>query len=296
MTKQEFKELTGKGTVLLDGAMGTNLYRAGMPRGICAEGWILEHQEIVEKLQKEYIRAGSQIIYAPTFGANRKALSRHGLDGNLEDMNERLTAVSRRAADGKVFVAGDLSPTGMILESAGGDDTPDAVFEVYLEQVRALARAGVDLLVIETMISVEETSIALDAASAVCDLPVLCSLSLSPDGRALFGGTAEEAVETLQEQGACAVGINCGSGPDQALGAVRKMKALSRIPVIAKPNAGLPVMDGSGNAAYSMGPDEFALHMKALIEAGAGMVGGCCGTTPEYIRELKKTVDKMHGF
>ncbi len=287
MTREEFETLTGQGTVYLDGACGSNLYLAGMPRGICAEQWILEHEQVMADLQRGYVQAGSQLIYAPTFGANRAALSLYGLEKQVKEYNSRLVDLSRRAVGDRALVGGDLSPTGKVLTSQGGETEVDEVYEIYREQIACLAEEGVDFLVAETMLSVEETMIALDAAQSVCQLPVLCSLTLEADGNALYGGNGVEAVETLQDMGASAVGVNCSVGPDQLENVIRNMKRAARIPILAKPNAGLPLMDEQGNAHYSMGPREFALHMKKLVQAGASLIGGCCGTTPEYIKKTR---------
>ena len=287
MTREEFETLTGQGIVYLDGACGSNLYLAGMPRGICAEQWILEHEQVMADLQRGYVQAGSQLIYAPTFGANRAALSLYGLEKQVKEYNSRLVDLSRRAVGDRALVGGDLSPTGKVLTSQGGETEVDEVYEIYREQIACLAEEGVDFLVAETMLSVEETMIALDAAQSVCELPVLCSLTLEADGNALYGGNGVEAVETLQDMGASAVGVNCSVGPDQLENVIRNMKRAARIPILAKPNAGLPLMDEQGNAHYSMGPREFALHMKKLVQAGASLIGGCCGTTPEYIKKTR---------
>ena len=173
-----------------------------------------------------------------------------------------------------------------------GELTYTELFDAYAEQITALANAGVDLLVAETMLSVDETCVVLDAAASVCDLPVMCSLTLEADGSALFGGNAVEAVETLQEMGAAAVGLNCSVGPDQLEAVVRSMEKVATVPVIAKPNAGLPVITPQGEAVYSMNAQDFAKHMKVLVEAGAGVIGGCCGTTPEYIRLLAQMLGR----
>ena len=178
------------------------------------------------------------------------------------------------------------------LEQFASSRTYTELFDAYAEQITALANAGVDLLVAETMLSVDETCVVLDAAASVCDLPVMCSLTLEADGSALFGGNAVEAVETLQEMGAAAVGLNCSVGPDQLEAVVRSMAKVARVPVIAKPNAGLPVITPEGEAVYSMNAQDFARHMKVLVDAGAGVIGGCCGTTPEYIRLLAEMLGK----
>jgi len=285
MTKQEYIALAQQKILILDGATGSNLRKAGMPVGVCAEKWTLEHPEAILALQKAYVEAGSDIIYAPTFTANRVNLSGYGLEGQLKEINTELVKLSKQAADGRAFVAGDITTTGKILEPKG-DMSYQALFDVYAEQISALAEAGVDLIVAETMLTLEETTVALEAAKSVCDLPVMCSLTLEADGNLLYGGTVVEAFEALQELGAAAVGLNCSVGPNQLESVVSAMKAVAKVPVIAKPNAGMPTMDEHGMAHYDMSPHEFAASMKKLIWRGARIVGGCCGTDPEYIRAL----------
>lgn len=294
MTKQEFQKLTENRIFYLDGATGSNLYKAGMPRGISPEVWVLEHEQVLADLQRAYVEAGSEAVYASTFGANRFSLESRGLENLLDqvgELNRRLVDLSQRAVGGKALVAGDLSPTGRALVSQGGNTSVDELFEVYREQIVHLVSAGVDFIAAETMMSVEETMVALDAAASVSDIPVICTLSLEADGNALYGGNAVEAVETLQAMGAVAVGVNCSVGPDQLETIIRNMKKSAEVPVIAKPNAGLPIIDEKGNAIYSMGAEEFAGHMKTLAAAGASIVGGCCGTTPEYIRKLRLALE-----
>lgn len=285
MTKEEFFALCAEGVVLLDGATGSNLMKRGMPRGVCAEAWIEAHPEALLELQREYAAAGTQILYAPTFSANAFSLGRHGLAERVTELNARLVALSRSAA-GNAAVAGDMTTTGIPLEPLGSM-TYGTLFELYAQQAQALAEAGADLLVVETMLGIDETAVALEAAQSVCELPVMCSLSLQSDGTAYFGGGCVEAVQTLQELGACAVGVNCSFGPEQLLAPVRNMKAAARIPLLVKPNAGMPVITERGEAVYPMKPEEFARQMKRLVAVGAALVGGCCGTTPAHIAALK---------
>ena len=287
MTEVEFRSLVERGPVLLDGGTGTSLFSSGMPMGVCTEGWVLDHPNVVKNLQKAYVEAGSQIIYAPTFGANRHNLAWYGLDSNLSELIARLVAISKEAASGKAYVAGDMSMTGLTLEDLGGEASFDQIFDLYHEQAQALDDAGVDLFVVETMLSLEETEAALDAIRSVSDKPVMCTLSYDADGTTMYGTRCGEAVETLQALGASAVGLNCSVGPDQLEAVVAAMKSAAEIPIIAKPNAGLPLIDDAGNAVYPMGPMEFAENMKKLVAAGASVIGGCCGTTPEYIRKLR---------
>ncbi len=291
MTKQDFIHLTAKGPILLDGATGSQLISAGMPRGICSEQWILEHPQIFMDLQRSYVQAGSQIVYAPTFTCNRYNMETFSLADCVEEMNHALVSLSRQAVGNSCLIAGDLTTTGQML-SPRGTMTYEFLFELYREQISYLMDAGVDLLIAETMLGVEETVALLDAANSLCDLPVMCSLSLEADGSALYDGNAQEMVETLQEMGASAVGLNCSVGPDQLEAVVASMARVSRIPILAKPDAGLPKISETGEACYPMTPTDFARHMKVLIQAGAGLVGGCCGTGPEYICALKKMIQE----
>ena len=287
MNREEFAALCQSRPLLLDGATGSNLMKRGMPRGVCTELWIDAHPEILLDLQREYVAAGSDIIYAPTFSANRHTLQREGLGDQVGELNRRLVALSRQAAGGKALVAGDMTTTGVPLEPNGPMEY-NRLHEIYREQAAALAEGGADLIVIETMLGIDETAVALEAAREVCDLPVLCSLTVQSDGSAYFGGNCVDAVEELQELGASAAGVNCSCGPEQLVSLVRNMKAVARIPLLVKPNAGMPAISDDGEAVYPMTAAEFASHMRVLLEAGANLIGGCCGTTPEFIAEMKR--------
>lgn len=291
MTKEEFSRLAAQGPVLLDGATGSNLRAAGMPVGVSPELWVLEHPKALLDLQCAYAEAGSRIIMAPTFSANRTGLKNFGLEARLGELNAALVSLSKEAAGDRVLVAGDLSTLGRPLEPVGDMPYSDA-YDTYLEQMEALVKAGVDLFALETLMGADEAVAALDAA-ADFGLPVMASFSVEADGSLLFGGNVWETAVMLQEMGAAAVGVNCSVGPDQLETVIRSVRAAVEIPVIAKPNAGLPVMDERGQAHYSMGPEDFARHMEALVKAGAGIVGGCCGTTPAYVRQLAKALGRQ---
>ena len=267
---------------------------AGMPKGVCTEEWVLAHKDVIQNLQRAYIEAGSNIIYAPTFGGNRVSLTMHGLQDRMEEINRTLVSYSREvadAADHKVYVAADITTSGKMMAPAG-EMTYEAAFEMYQEQIGILKDSGVDLIVAETMINIEETLAAVDAASTVCELPIMCTMTVDADGSIFSGGNAIEAAVSLEAAGADAVGVNCSVGPDQLVSVIRNIKENVSIPVIAKPNAGMPFIDDKGNAVYSMKAPDFSRHVKALIDAGAGIVGGCCGTTPEYIREVAKMIGR----
>ena len=286
MTREEFQQLCRTKIVFLDGATGTNLQKAGMPTGVCPEAWILEHPDTMMQLQRAYFEAGSDIVLAPTFTANRIKLDEYGLVDKIEEMNHQLVAISKEAAGDKGLVAGDMTMTGRQLAPMG-DMGFEELVDIYKEQAGYLVDAGVDLFVVETMMSLNECRAALIAIREVTDLPVCVTLSFNEDGRTLFGTDASTAMVVLQSLGADAVGVNCSTGPEQMAELVREMKEYANIPIIAKPNDGMPeVIDGE--TVYRMTPEEFAEEAKLLLEAGAGIVGGCCGSTPEHIRAFKE--------
>lgn len=289
MTKQEFKNLLKNGPIILDGATGSCLRTMGMPAGVCTEKWASEHPEEVKKLQKAYVDAGSMVVYAPTFMANRISLKNVGLEEEIRRFNLENVRISREAVEGRAFVAGNLSTTSQPLEPVG-TMTYDMLLETYKEQISCLVEAGVDYLAAETLLSLDEAMVICDAASQVCDLPLTISFTCEGDGRLYFGGTIEDAALVLQEMGVDAVGVNCSVGPNQLGAIVKNLKEKLTVPLLVKPNAGIPVIDDRGQARYSMEEEEFALCMKELKEAGASVLGGCCGTTPEYIRKMCDTL------
>lgn len=285
MTKQEFREYINNNLLFLDGATGSNLQKRGMPAGVCPETWILDNEEIFIGLQKEYVDAGTNVLYAPTFTANSVKLDEFGLKEQIREINHKLVALSKRAADGKAWVAGDLTMTGQQLKPMGTLDFEELV-DIYKEQIKYLEEAGVDLLVIETMMSLQESRAALIAAKETCDLPVMVTMTFEADGRALYGTDVLTAAITMESLGADAFGINCSTGPSQMIPMFEKISSAVKIPLIAKPNAGMPTLDDDGNTVYGLGCEDFATEVKMLWERGASILGGCCGTTPEHIREM----------
>ncbi len=285
MTREEFQGLLKGYPIYLDGATGSNLLKRGMPAGVCPEEWILEHKEVMVQLQKEFVEAGSNIIYAPTFSANSVKLKEYGLADEIGRMNRDLVAASREASGGRCLVAGDLTMTGEQLAPIGTMDF-DELVDIYKEQIGYLLQAGVDLLVVETMMSLQESRAALIAAKESCDLPVMVTMTFESDGRTLYGTDAKTAAIVLESLGASAIGANCSTGPDKMVEIIRTMAEVTSVPIIAKPNAGLPSLDADGNTVYDMESDDFAEGMAKLVEAGASILGGCCGTTPEFIGKL----------
>lgn len=292
MNKKDFANfIIEKGPVILDGATGTNLMEAGMPIGVCPEAWVMENPQVILKLQKSYVEAGSHIVYAPTFTGNRIKLEEYGLEDRLAEINTTLVQLSKQAVEGRALVAGDMTMTGQQLFPMG-ELLFEELVEVYKEQAKVLFDAGVDLFVVETMMSLQECRAAVLAIREVCDLPIMVTLTYNEDGRTLFGTPPETAVVVLQSLGIDAIGINCSTGPMEMVEPVKIMAEYATIPIIAKPNAGLPELEGK-KTVYRMSPEEFADAGAALVEAGAAIVGGCCGTTASHIKAL---ADQVRGM
>lgn len=292
-----FREYIRQGFVFLDGATGSNLQEHGMRAGDCPETWILEHPDVFVELQKGYIQAGSDVLYAPTFTCNRIKLAEYGLEDRLEEMTAKLVGLSRRAVEEsgttrQVYIAGDMTMTGEQLYPMGTLSFEELV-DVYKEQVRALVAAGVDLFVVETMMSLQECRGAVLAIKETCgdELPVMVTLTFQEDGRTLYGTSPETAAIVLEAMGVDAVGVNCSAGPDKMVDLIQRMERMAGIPLVVKPNAGLPKLV-DGRTVYDMGAEEFSETMLPLVKKGATILGGCCGTTPEHIRKLR---DRLAG-
>lgn len=294
MTREALLELIRQEIVILDGATGTNLMAAGMPIGVCPEQWILEHRQVMLDLQKGYVEAGTKILLAPTFTGNRIKLAEYGLADKLEEMNTALVQISKEAAGGKAYVAGDLTMTGRQLYPMG-DLQFEELVDVYKEQAMVLAAAGVDLFIVETMMSLQEARAAVLAIRETTQLPVMVSMTYEADGRTLYGTNPKTATVVLQSLGADVIGMNCSTGPEGMIEPVRQMAEVAYVPILAKPNAGLPELI-DGNTVYQTPPEEFARIGAKLIDAGANVIGGCCGTTPEHIRQLAAAVQGKQPY
>ncbi len=292
MTKEEFRQLTNNNIILLDGATGTNLQKKGMPTGVCPEKWILENKEVLMELQSEYVEAGTNIIYAPTFSGNRIKLKEYGLEDKIELINKELVKISKKAANNKAYVAGNLTMTGEQLAPLG-NLTFEELIDIYKEQIDYITQEGVDLFVVETMMSLQETRAAVLAIKEKTDLPIMATMTFNEDGRTLYGTDAKTAIVVLQSLGADAVGINCSTGPDKMLTLVKEMKKYAKVPIIVKPNAGLPKLE-NGQTTYDMDTKTFCDEVEKLIKEGASIIGGCCGTTPEFIKAIKQTIKEKN--
>ena len=285
MDTVQFKELVFRKVQILDGATGTELQKRGMPTGVCPEQWVIENPDIIKQIQKAYTDAGSDIIYTCTFGGNRIKLEEFGLGDKTFEINRRLAQLSKEAAAGKCMVAGDIASTGRFIKPLG--DMPfELCVDIYKEQVQGLIAGGVDLFVIETMLDIQEARAALIAVKESCNLPVCVSMSFDDSMRTLTGTDPVTALITLQSLGADAVGCNCSTGPEHMVEIITRMKPYARVPLMAKPNAGLPRLV-NGVTVFDMEPEEFGSFAESFIQAGVNMIGGCCGTSPEYIQELR---------
>ena len=277
--------------LLLDGAMGTQLLKHGYQAGTCPEKWSLEHPDAVLAIQRAYVEAGSQILYAPTFGANSTCLEKYGIFNKVREYNLALVALCKEAAAGRALVAGDISSIGAMLYPLG-DASFDDIFSVYREQAEALEEAGVDLFVIETMTNLAEARAALLAVKSVSKKPVFVSFSCAENGRTMTGTDVCAALLVMEGMGADAFGLNCSTGPKEIAAQIRRLSPLSSVPLIAKPNAGLPeTVDGK--TVYTVQPDEFAFWIPALAEAGASIFGSCCGSDERTIAAIRKALETV---
>ena len=291
MTHKEFREfLAGKEITYLDGGCGSNLLKRGLPQGVCPENWMCENIDVIRGLMAEYAMAGSDILYAPTFTANRIKLEEYGLRDKLEYINSTLIRMSLDVAaeygeklNRKILVAADISMTGLQLKPMGQLDFEDLI-DIYKEQIKVCVEAGSDLIVVETMMSLQETRAAVIAAKEVAnETAIMTTLSFDGD-RTLYGTDATTAAVVLSSLGVDALGANCSTGPKDMVDIITDMAKARDVAIIAKPNAGIPSLDENGETVYNNTPENFAEEIRLLIDAGATVIGGCCGTDPDYIR------------
>jgi 5-methyltetrahydrofolate--homocysteine methyltransferase len=277
--------------IVADGATGTMLLAAGLPAGTPPERWVLENPNPIRDLQRAYVEAGSDLIIACTFGANRTRLEQTGLADQLAEVNQRAVQIAREAAGDRAYVAADIGPTGELLMAPIGKMTYEQALEIFAEQAAVLAQAGVDVLYIETMSDLDEMKAAVTGAQqAAPDIPIFATFSFDHHGRTNMGVKPEQAAETLQALGVAAFGANCGATLEMTEGAVTKMhEAAPQAALIAKPNAGKPHMVDR-KTVYDATPEDMAEYAQKFVALGARVVGGCCGSTPEHIRAIAETV------
>lgn len=282
LTVEEFHRHIVEGDNILDGATGSNLRSAGMPKGCCTEQWILENPEPLVALQRAYAEAGSKIIYAPTFQAQPIALKAVGMDKHTEKINEALVALSRSAAP-NCLIAGDITTLATFCDS-WDDACFDLLVENYRRQIRGLIDGGADLLVGETLLYAQEAEAILTAAEIEGAGAAMYSFTMHADGSLFSGAEAGPVLRELERSGAAAVGFNCVGADMMTPYLVSKLRRFTKLPLICKPNAGIPTIDDAGQAQYHMTPAEFSEIIGKCRQNGASLLGGCCGTTPEFIR------------
>ena len=285
LTREEFSQRLSARPMLLDGATGSSLQKAGMPKGCCTEEWVLAHPEVLVKLQRDYAAAGSDIVYTPTFQAQPIALERVNLQKQTEVVNAQLAALSRSAAPG-CLIAGDLTTLAAFCDS-WDEANFDLLVENYRRQIRGLIDGGADLLIGETLLYAQEAEAILTAAELEGAGAAMYSFTMQPDGALLSGADGGKVLRELEEAGAAAVGFNCVAADMMTPYLVAKLRRSVKIPLICKPNAGVPTIGDDGIAVYSQTPAEFAEVMGQCRDNGATLLGGCCGTAPEYIAALR---------
>lgn len=274
--------------MILDGATGTELTKRGMPQGACTERYVLEHPDVITALQREYIAAGSDAVLAPTFGANRSTLERHGYKPEeVQQVCWDLYQITKNHAKGKL-VAGDMSPTGYLMQPFG-DTAPETVYEIYREQAATLLECGVDFFFIETMITAAEARLAVRAVRDLSqEIPVFVSMTVNENGKTMYGDALDAVLLTLIPYDIQGFGCNCSIGPDVIARALKPAAPIAKrygIPLVAKPNAGMPVTDESGTH-FPLQPADMAAAVDRFVGMGVGVFGGCCGTTPAHIAAI----------
>lgn len=284
LTNEQFREKIAGGLRFLDGATGSNLRAAGMPKGCSTEEWVLCHPEVLVNLQRGYAQAGSQILYAPTFQGQPIALETIGLERQTEAINAQLVALSRSAAPG-CLIAGDLTTLTAYCDSWDPENF-DLMVENYRRQIHGLIDGGADLLIAETLMYEQEAEAIFAAAQLENAGAIMFSFTMQPDGTLFSGPDGAKVLKSLEEAGAAAVGFNCVTGDMMTPYLVTRLKKELTAPLICKPNAGLPTIDENGIAQYAMTKDQFASLMADCAHNGADLLGGCCGTTPDHIRAM----------
>ena len=288
LTREEFIEKLSTGPLILDGATGSNLQKAGMPKGCCTEEWVLNNPQPLMDLQRRYAEAGSDIIYAPTFQAQPIALEKVGLAHKCEEVNAKLVALSKAAAPG-CLIAGDITTLATLCDS-WDEGNFDLLVENYRRQIRGLIDGGADLLVGETLLYPQEAEAILTAAELEGAGASMYSFTMQPDGSLFSGRDAGPVLRELEDAGAAAVGFNCVAADMMTPYLISKLRRYVKGALICKPNAGVPVIGDDGIPHYPQSPEEFASIVTDCRRNGANVLGGCCGTAPEFIAAVKNSL------
>lgn len=287
MVGNAFIDRLNSGKILIsDGATGTNLQARGLSLGMPGEMWVLEKPEEIVRLHQDFIAAGSDIILTCTFGGSRIRLEQKDMQNRTAELNKTAVQLARQAAEGtSVLIAGSIGPLGQLLKPLGTID-PENARQAYTEQAGLLSEAGVDLLLIETQYDLEEARIAVEGAQSVSSLPTIVSFSYDRGTRTMMGVKPAQMAEAFSAMNVAVLGINCGKSLENNLESLKQLRAVTSLPIWFKPNAGLPTLDASGNSIYDVNPEEMGQQVSQWVEAGAVIVGGCCGTSPEHLRQI----------
>ena len=290
-------ELVRARTVLLDGAMGTELMARGLPQGVCPELWNAERPEVVKGIHRDYFAAGADVVSTNSFGGSRTKLAAHGFEPRVSELNRAAARLAREAAPAGKYVAGSMGPTGKFLRPQG--EFSEAQFEaVFAEQAEALSEGGADVLLIETQYDLREALCALRGARRASALPVFVTMTFNAFPRGYFtlmGDSVARCLQALEKDGAKAVGANCTLNSEAMAGLVKAMRPETRLPLIAQANAGQPVLGRDGGVTYSQGLEDYLRFVPDIIRAGANLIGGCCGTSPSFIKAMAESLERSPG-
>jgi 5-methyltetrahydrofolate--homocysteine methyltransferase len=279
-------------TVLLDGAMGTELMARGLPQGTAPEAWNVERPALIKEIHDEYFAAGADVVLTNSFGGSVLKLAGHGLGDRTYELNLAAARLAREIAPAGRYVAGSMGPTGKFLKPQG-DFTEEDFAAAYAEQARGLADGGADVLLVETQYDLREALAAVRGARSVCSLPVFVTMTFGSFPRGYFtlmGDTVVRSAAELEKEGVGAVGANCTLNSEQMVGCVRALRETTALPIIAQANAGQPVIGQDGRVGYSQGLEDYVRFVPEIVRAGAGFVGGCCGTNPSFIRAMARKI------
>ena len=293
----EILQLIGQKILIIDGAMGTMLLEYGLKSGECPEIWNMTHSEVVSQIHTAYLEAGADIILTNTFGANGIKLKKFNQQHQLKEINQQGVKLAREAVNRHrdkhakdSFVAASIGPTGEILEPCGMLKNTEA-YQGYQEQIKVIANANVDLVVLETFYNLDEIKIALKAVKENSNLAVFASMSFDESLKTIYGISPEKAVEELFEEGADGVGANCGSGPEVLYQVLSRMRNITDAPLLVEPNAGIPYLE-ENKVIYPASPQKMAEYAVKFVHLGVNIIGGCCGTTPEHIKAMAREIKK----
>ncbi|MFC1852246.1 homocysteine S-methyltransferase family protein [candidate division CSSED10-310 bacterium] len=290
----DFLKLIADRVVLFDGAMGSMLFASGLQGGDCPEEWNITHPETITHIHDSYYKAGSDVVETNSFGGSSLKLASYGFADKAVELNEKAAQLAKKVAPPNSFVAGSVGPCGQFIKPLGDLDE-ETLYESFKEQICALVNGGADIICIETMMDITEATIAVRAAKENTTAPVIATMTFSATPRGYFtmmGVDPNTAAQKLVKGGADVVGANCGNGPHEMVELIPAFAAAVDAPLLFQSNAGLPKLV-DGNTVYDMGPQEYAAFIPDFLKAGAGLIGGCCGTTPEHMSQIKKLLQEL---